>query len=123
MEYNYEINSESKTIYVITTGDLRVKETAEMGLDILMKAKELRYKIVFDNRLSRNKISIGDAYFWFSAHYDTIDKELKKIPTAYLVNENDWEFYFFFQCTNTNKGIPIKVFLEENAVLNWIKGV
>jgi len=121
MEYTYKIDAESKTIKVITKGELTTRETAAMGLEILTKAKELKYKIIFDYRLSRNRISITEAYYWFSAHYDNVDLELRKIPTAYIVNENDCEFYFFFECTSINKCIPIKVFLDENTISEWIE--
>jgi hypothetical protein len=123
MEYTYEINSESKTINVITIGDLITEEAAALGLEVMMKAKELQYRIVFDHRLSKNRISIGEAYFWFSIHYDNIDRELRSIPTAYIVSEIDWEFYSFFQCTCINKGIPIKAFLDETAALKWFEGL
>ena len=63
---------------------------------------------------------MAEAYFWFSDLYDKVDWELRKIPLAYLVNKEDWEFYLFFECTSVNKGFPIKVFQEENAVSKWL---
>lgn len=123
MEYSYKINSENQTINVKTTGDLTTKETAAMGLEILTKAKELNYKVIFDNRLSKNKISISEAYSWFSTHYDIIDYELKHIPTAYIANNEDLDFYSFFECTSCNKGIPIKVFKDENTISEWLNSL
>ncbi len=123
MKYAFEINTMSKTIRVITEGNLTIQKAAAMGLEILMKAKELKCKIIFDHRLSKNKISITDAYYWFPTHYDNIDMEFRKIPTAYIVNNTDLEFYSFFECTCTNKGIPIKVFQDENAVLKWLESL
>ena len=123
MKYNYKINAEKRTIIVQTIGDLYTIEVANMGLKVLSKAKELKYKVFFDYRQSRNKISIGDAYNWFSEHYDRFDKELKFIPTAYITNSEDWDFFAFFECTSYNKGIPVKVFKEENAVWEWFKGL
>lgn len=108
MKYSYEINSATQTINVITIGNLRSKEVAAMELEIRMKAKELKYKIIFDHRLSKNRISIGEAYYWFSTHFDNIDSGLRKIPTVYIANKTDWDFYSFFECTSKNKGIPIK---------------
>lgn len=122
MIYTYETNSENQSIFVITKGDLIAKEVAAMGLEILLKAKELKYKVIFDYRNSKNRISIVEAYNWFSTYYDLIDNELKFIPTAYIANKEDWNFYSFFECTSNNKGIPVKVFQEENAVLEWLNG-
>ena len=119
MKYTYEINSKNQTIDVITIGDLITEEAVAMGLKIMLKAKELKYKIVFDNRLSKNRISIIEAYCWFSTHFDNIDTKLKCIPTAYIVNKEDWDFYSFFECTCNNKGIVLKVFQDENAVSEW----
>ena len=120
MDYTYEINSDNKTIVVITTGDLETKEFAEMGLKILLKAKELKYKIIFDFRFSKNKILLAEAYFWFSTHYDHVDRQLKYIQSAYLTNEVDHYFYSFFELTSNNKGIPMKLFLDEAPALEWL---
>ena len=119
MTYTYEINSATKTIIVINVGELIANEVAAMGLEILLKAKEFKYKVIFDHRLSKNSISITEAFYWFSDHYDYIDKGLRFIPTAYIVNKEDWDFYSFFECTCNNKGIPIKVFQDENALSEW----
>lgn len=121
MKYTYIINSESKTIAVITIGNLEPKEVAAMELKMRLNAKDQKYKIIFDYRLSKNRISIIEAYSWFSIYYENINRELKYIPSAYLVNKEDWDFYSFFECTSINKGIPIKVFQEENAVLKWLE--
>ena len=120
MRYTYDINSENQTITVVTEGDLISKEAAEMGLKVLLKAKELKYRIVFDYRLSKNRISIGDAYFWFSNHYDSIDSGLRYIPTVYLANKDDFEFFSFFELTCNNQGIPIKVFQDEKEASKWL---
>ena len=121
MKYTYKINSENKTIVVITKGDLETKEVAAMGLIIRLKANELKYKIIFDCRLSKNRISITEAYYWFSTHYDSINSKLSYIPSAYLANKKDWDFYSFFETTSNNKGIPIKMFLDEKSALEWLE--
>lgn len=123
MEYACEIDSETKTIKVITKGELTTTETAAMALKVLIKAKELKYKIIFDYRLSINRISFADAYFWYSKHYDNVDVELRKVPTAYIVNEKDWQFFSFFECTNNNKLIPIKIFRNENTIFDWFNSL
>ncbi len=123
MRYTYDLNSEKQTIVVQTRGDLFKNEVIAMGLEILLKAKELKYKVFFDHRLSKNKISITDAYFWFSDNYDYIDTNLKLIPTAYIANQEDWEFFSFFECTSHNKGIPVKAFKEESAAWEWFNNI
>ena len=120
MEFTFEIINDNKMIIVVTTGDLETKEVADMDLKIRLIAKELKYKILFDCRLSKNKISITEAYYWFSTYYDQIYTELKNIPTAYFANKEDWEFYSFFETTSCNRSIPIRAFLNENDVLNWV---
>jgi hypothetical protein len=121
MKYTYEINPEDQTINVILIGSLETKELAALGLKIMLKAKELKYKIIFDCRQSRNKISITEAYYWYITHYDHIDIELRHISIAYIANEEDWDFYSFFECTCMNKGIPVKTFKEENNVQKWLE--
>lgn len=123
MKYTYEINSKNQTIVVITTGDIITEEAVAMGLKIKLKAKEQKYKILFDNRLSKNRISITKAYWWFSSHFDNIDTEIRHIPTAYIANKEDWDFYSFFECTCYNKGIPIRAFQEENAAMKWLESL
>lgn len=121
MKYTYEINSENHTIIVNTSGDLISKEVVAMGLEILSQAKKLNFKVIFDHRMSKNRVSIAEAYSWYFDHYDCIDKELRCIPIAYIANNEDLNFYTFFECTCNNKGIPIKVFQDENAVSEWLK--
>jgi len=123
MTYTYEIDDANKTITVVTEGDLLSKEAAEMGLTILLKAKELKYRIIFDYRLSKNRISIAEAYYWFSNHYDSVDSELRLIPSVYIPNKDDFEFFNFFELTCNNRGIPIKVFLDEEAASKWLKNI
>jgi len=123
MKYTYEINSEKHTIEVTTIGDLMTTEVAAMALEIMTKAKTLKYKIVFDYRQSKNRISIGAAYSWFSTHFDNIDKELKYIPTAYIASMEDWSFYSFFELASNNKGICIRVFQEKNAAMKWLESL
>lgn len=123
MNYTVEINSENKIIRVITYGDLIMESVASMGLEILMKAKKMRYNILYDHRLSKNKISIVDAYYLYSNHYNTVDSHFKLIPIAYIANNEDWAFYSFFECTCNNNGIPIKVFQEESAAMKWVKSL
>jgi len=123
MNYTYEINSEKQTINVVTIGDLITKEVVAMGLEIMFKAKMLKYKIIFDHRNSKNRISIGEAYSWYSTHYDNIDNNLRYIPTAYIANIEDWDFYYFFEMTCNNKGIRLKTFQEENAAMKWLESI
>jgi hypothetical protein len=121
MKHTYEINPESQTINVVIIGSLETKELADLGLKIMLKAKELKYKIIFDCRMSRNKITIVEAYYWYTTHYDHIDIELRHIPIAYIVNKEDWDFYSFFECTCRNKGITVKAFMDENIVQKWLE--
>lgn len=123
MKYTYEINPEGRTINVVLIGSLETKKLADLGLEIMLKAKELKYKIIFDCRMSRNKITIAEAYYWYATHYDHIDIELRNIPLAYIVNQEDWDFYSFFECTCMNKGIQLKVFKKKADVLNWIESL
>jgi hypothetical protein len=121
MNYTYKINSDKKNIIVRTTGDLETKEFAGMCLEILLKAKELKFKTMFDFRLSKNKILLAEVYFWISTHYDHVDRQLKYIQSAYIANDVDYYFYSFFELTSNNKGIPMKIFLEETPALEWLE--
>lgn len=121
MTYTYEINSKNHTITVKTLGELISNEVVAMGLEILSKAKKLGFRVIFDHRMSKNRVSIAEAYSWYSAHYDCIDIEFRRISIAYIANNEDWDFFTFFECTCNNKGIPIKVFQNENAVSEWFK--
>ena len=110
-------------IRVVTTGDLIKESVASMGLEIMLKAKMLKYNILFDYRLSKNRISIVDAYRWYSDYYDNVDINFRFIPIAYIANDEDWSFYSFFECTCNNNLIPVRVFQEESAALKWIESL
>jgi hypothetical protein len=120
MNYTYEINSENKTIVVKANENLISKEVATMELEILLKAKKLDYKVIFDHRYLKNRISIGEAYFWYSTKYEYVDNELMCIPTAYIANKDDLDFYSFYESACNEKGIHIKLFHDENALSEWL---
>ena len=93
LKHNYKINTEIQTIVVTLNGDLVISDMVSLGVEILQKAKELKYKVVFDCRQSRVKISMGDAYFLYVDHYDHIDIGFRNVPISYIVNKEDWSFY------------------------------
>ena len=124
LEYSYEIIDEYKIIKVTVLGNLTTQEAAIMGIMVRVKANEMGYKLFFDyTLLSSIKIAIGDAYFWFSDHYDTINTKLRHIPTALLVNEKDKSSFDFFENTCYNKGIRIRIFRENKNALEWLNQI
>lgn len=121
MEYTYELIDNYKIIKVKVLGELKPKETALMGKNIRLKAKELNYKILFDLTEAENKVSISDAYFWFADHYDKIDIQLRYIPTAHVTHEKDKSFFSFFETTCYNKNIRVRMFMESKEALEWLR--
>ena len=91
-----------------------------MDRSIRTKAKELNFSILFDFRQSKNRITMGDAYFWFTDFYEDNEKLLISIPTANLSSTEDEPFFKFFETTTNNNGIPIKMSLEEEPAIVWL---
>ena len=120
MNYTHRINHINKIITVRTTGDLTTNELAAMGILMRLKARNLNYKILFDYSLSKNYISITEAYYWFSDHYDPIDKTLRYVTAAIVYNLKDESFFNFLETTCSNAGIKIKVFIDKKIALEWI---
>lgn len=120
MTYTSEIIDKDKVLIVRTKGDLRTKELSEMCLKMRVQARDLNCKLIFDYSLSKNYISITEAYYWFSDYYDVLDIKLRQIQTAIITNEIDKDFFSFVETTCTNNCIPIKIFLEEAMALKWI---
>ena len=121
MNYSTELNENNKTITVRTTGHLKTKEIAAMGVLIRLQARDLKYKLIFDYSLSKNFITITEAYNWFSDYYDTVDLKLREIPTAIIANKEDYEFFDFYETTCNNRGIPIKIFSEDKSAMVWLE--
>lgn len=120
MNYKHRSNHHRKIITVRTTGDLTTNELAAMGILMRQKARKLNYKILFDYSLSKNYISITEAYYWFSDHYDPINKTLRYVTAAIVYNLEDEVFFDFLETTCTNAGINIKIFIEKKIALEWI---
>lgn len=121
MEYTYELIAELKIIKVNVFGDLLPMQAALMGIMIRTKAYEMGYKLLFDYTLiSSVQISMGAAYFWFIDHYDSINIAFRYIPTAYLVNEIIKSDFNFFELTCYNKGIKVRIFMENEKALEWL---
>jgi len=123
MKCIYDINPEGQTINVELIGRLKTKELADLSLKIMLKAKELKYKIIFDCRMLKIKITIVEAYYWYAKYYDHIDIGLRSISIAYIVNKENLDFYSFFECTCMNNGIQIKVFQKKTDIFNWIESI
>lgn len=120
MNYSYQKNENTRIITVRTTGHLKTKELSEMGVLIRLQAIDMKYKIIFDHRLSKNLITITEAYYWFSDYYDVVNIKLRQIRSAIITNKEDNEFFQFLETTCSNQGIPIKVFLEEEPAIDWL---
>lgn len=121
MEYTYEIIDEYKIIKVTVLGVLTTREAALMGIIVRVKAYEIGYKLLFDYTLLTSiQISSGAAYFWFPDHYDNISIKLRHIATALLINERNHSAFCFFENTCYNKGIKLKVFMENKKALEWL---
>ena len=120
MNYITEINKADKLLIIRTTGDLRTKELSEMGVLMRVQARDFNFKLIFDYRLSKNYISITEAYYWFSDYYDSVDLKLRQIQAAIISNENDMVFFSFLETTCTNNCISIKIFSDEEMALKWL---
>ena len=120
MTYTSKINHNDKLIIVRTEGDLITNELSAMCLKMRLQAREFNYMLIFDYRLSKNYISIAEAYYWFSDYYDVVDFKLRHIKTAIISNVNDKEFFSFLETTCYNKCIPLKMFLEEDKAIDWL---
>lgn len=121
MNYNIKVNYHKKVIHVVTTGDLILRHFVDVGVEIFLQARELGCVVLYDTRLSKNKISITDAYYLYSSYYDKADPGFRRIPVAYVVAVEDRNFYTFLECTCLLNGITIKIFHEENDVVKWLE--
>jgi hypothetical protein len=121
MEYSFTINTDTNIIIVNTSGELIKNEVAKMDKRIRIKANDLKYKILFDFRQSKNRITFADAYFWFTEFYKDDEKLLLSIPTVHLSSAEDEDFFRFFEITTNNSGIPIKMFLDNMHAIEWLK--
>ncbi|MEI7502906.1 MAG: hypothetical protein WCJ61_06445 [Paludibacter sp.] len=121
MEYNFTINTDKKIITVQTSGELIKNEVAKMDKRIRTKAKELNCSILFDFRQSKNRITMADAFFWFTELYENDENPLISIPTVHLSSAEDEQFFRFFEITTNNNGIPIKMFTDNMHAIEWLK--
>ncbi len=121
MEYTEKIDDDKKIIFVKTQGRINTKVLGPLAGKTRSKAKELNYLLLFDFSKSINYISIVDAYNWPADHYDTIDKSLKFIPFAHIVNDESEGVFSFVETTWTKRGATGKVFKDEKLALEWLE--
>jgi len=120
MEYTSTIDKEKKIIIVRLAGSLTEKDLAPIVLKTRLKAKKLKYKIIFDFRNTDNYISIVDACNWILDHYEKVDANLKLIQTAHITNKKDKDFFQFVETVFSNRGATIKLFEDEKAAIKWL---
>lgn len=121
MNYHYSFDLMNKIIYIKISGIINETNAAELGAFVRTKALDMNFKLFFDLIDSQNKISMGNAYFWFGNQYSKIDPKVRYIPCAYIINNTENVFYSFLQTVCMNQGIKIRIFSEEEDALSWLK--
>ena len=120
MDCTYRIDTINKIILVTVVGELNATDFHKLGLDIYRIALKRNSKVVFDFAGANIKISVGEAYFWFSEHLDNVNVQFRNVPTAHIASDKNWSFLHFVETTWTNRGVNIKLFKEEEPAIKWL---
>lgn len=121
MEYSYVINDVNRLVSITVIGELYANDFAKLHIEVCSLALKRNYKLIFDFTNTNIRISIGEAYFWFSDHLDRVNMSFRRIPIAFITNELDKMFFSFVEVAWTNRGIRIKIFKEVKSALEWFE--
>ena len=121
MGYTLEINKRKRLVITRLEGDLFHEEMGKIGIEARLKAKELNYKTLFDFRNTKNYVSITDAHYWIKDFYDKTDKDIRHIPAAHLVDEENADFFDFIETSWSNQGLTVGSFYDEGAAIQRLE--
>lgn len=114
-------NSEKKILTITYQGELNLRKLVSTALAVRSKATRLGYRLLIDFTQISNKLSVSEGLGWIEKYLDPIDTNFKKIPTVYIVKDDDYTFFKLMQHLWENKGIEIIMFREIDQGIKWFE--
>jgi hypothetical protein len=123
-QYTITLNHEQGLIYLVARGEFDFETAGELITDARKQAAEHQYQIFCDVRESRAKVDLVDWYYLPRRLFVYKDWKTRTVRTAILVRTGRQEnVYRFFETVTNNLGLRIKIFLREEAALEWLGGI
>ena len=122
-EYNITLDRENGIVRVVARGEI----VKAMGEEIITKARttaaEHQYHIFYDVRDTKTLVSFAD-WFFLPRTLDVFKKsKVRMIKAAVLISPGDHEkAYKFYETVTHNLGMNLRIFLEENEAVAWLRG-
>ena len=120
-DYSYVISldDESRMIRLVVKGEISKSEGERIIVEARNRAAENEYDILCDLTDASIKATMAD---WF---YLVRNKEIyPSIPTektAILVSPESWKSFKFIENVTRNVGLKIRIFLQEEDALEFLK--
>lgn len=119
--YTEESIQDQKILIITYHGELNLQTLVNTALEVRNKALQLRYRLLIDFTQINNQLSLFEGQSWIQKYLDPVNKELRNIPTVYIVKEVDFGFFKALQQIWDNHGIEIVIFRERDLGLEWLK--
>jgi hypothetical protein len=122
-EYTITLDNENHIVHVVACGEL----IKELGEEIITKASvtaaEHQYYILCDVTKAKAKVSLVDWFFLPRTLSVYRNNKTRLIKTAIIISPGNQErVYSFFETVARNLGMNLKVFLNEEEAVIWLKG-
>jgi len=121
-QYTITLDHDRRLVRVVTRGEI----ARDVGEDLITNARaeaaKYQYNIFCDVRESRAKVGLADWYFLPRRLLLYRKAKTANIKAAIIVSAGRQErVYRFFETVTQNLGLSIKIFLEEEKALDWLR--
>ncbi len=117
--YEITIDEEKRLVHLVVKGELDKFEGQQVIIETRAKAAEIKYNILCDITSASFKVTLAD--WFYLARNKEIYPSRPSGKTAVLINPDARKIYKFVQDVTRNAGLNIRVFLNENDALKWLK--
>jgi hypothetical protein len=123
MKNSIETDHKNKLIIARVSGTIEKEAGIKHIAACRQKASEFGYNILHDIREMELHAGITDMYMMIKSLPELTDPVSKKTKVALLVDKSTpgVEKFLFYEMAGQNKGLLVKVFLQKEEALSWLK--
>jgi hypothetical protein len=121
--YTITLDHRRALVHVVAQGEFNFESGGELITDARKQAAEHQYNIFCDVRESSAKVNLADWFYLPRRLFVYRDRKTRTAKTAILIRTGSQEnAYRFFETVANNLGLRIKIFLQKEEALEWVRG-
>jgi hypothetical protein len=121
-EYKVTVDPSNEIVRLIASGEIDKSLGHEMITETRMTASKHGYSIFCDATKAKVNVSVIDWFMLPRTLPVLQDPNIRKIKAAILIPSGEQEDnYKFYETVTYNEGMKVRVFLNEDDAISWLK--